>query len=232
MSVDARPVEFRLEDGAVVRGLRWGDGPDWIILLHEPGEDRDLDDWRPLLPAIMSSERTLLTVDLRGHGASDGESDASLLSEDIHDIVTAVRARGADWIALGGAGRSATEILEMDGSTPVDAMLLLSPVFEPGRAGALRGRGEPKLFAVGSRSASLDRDVREARNRSIGWAMLVSMPTGDQGARLLAGPYNSQLIERIVAFLAEQRTLARTGSPGAGESRNQSEERGEKEGPS
>lgn len=232
MTVHAQPFGILMADGVVLRGQRWGEGADWIILLHEPGEDRDLDDWRLLLPAIMAPERTLLTVDLRGHGASDGEADAALLRQDISTVLETGRMQGADWVALGGAGVSATEILELAEHTAIDALVLLSPTFDAGRSREVRGRGEPKLFAVGSQVESINQGVREARNRSIGWAMLVSMPTVDQGAKLLAGPYGSQLTERIVAFLAEQRMLARTRPLGSSGLRNRAGHSGEDEEPS
>ncbi|MBX3069449.1 MAG: alpha/beta hydrolase [Thermomicrobiales bacterium] len=213
MDVRAQALEIPAPNEVVLRGQRWGEGPDWIILLHQAGESRDLDDWRPLLPAIMAPERTLLTVDLRGHGASGGEWDAAVLGEDIAALLTFAQIQGAAWVALAGAGETATQLLAFASSNHIDALVLLTPVFQPGQAHALRGQGEAKLFAVGSWVKSLNLDVREARNRSIGWSMLVSMPTEDQGAELLAGPYSSQLVERIVSFLAEQRMLAKHALP-------------------
>ena len=210
MDMRAQPVEITAEDGVVLRGQRWGDGPDWILLLHETGEARDLDDWRPLLPSILIPERTVLTIDLRGHGASDGTWNGAQWScADIALFVAFARSNGALWIAVAGAGDSATSILEYSSNHPVDASILLSPTYRDGQASVLRGRGEAKLFAVGSRSEQLNADIREARNHSIGWAMLVSLPTDAQGIDLLSGPYSSQLVERIVTFLAEQRMLAR-----------------------
>ncbi len=214
MDVRAQPVEIAAEDGVVIRGQQWGSGPDWIILVHEPGEDRDLDDWHPLLPPILTLERTVLAIDLRGHGASDGEWDDTQSSNaDIAVLMAFAQSNGATWVALAGAGDSATRILEYSSANSIDASILLSPTFHNGQAAALRGRGEAKLFAVGSRSDHLSNDIREARNRSIGWAMLVSMPTDAQGIALLTGSYSSQLIERIVTFLAEQRMLARLTLP-------------------
>ncbi len=213
MSVSVQAVELAMADGIVLRGQQWGTGPDWIVLLHDYGEDRDLDDWRALLPAIMTPERTLLTLDLPGHGASDGEADRSRLPDDLDRILDHAAEQGAEWIALAGAGTTATRMLEKAGSRSIDALVLLSPEMTGEQARTLRGRGEPKLFAVGSRIEALNDAVRQARNWSIGWAMLVTLPTDQQRTELLDGRYASQLIERIVAFLAEQRVLARTGLP-------------------
>lgn len=213
MSVTVQPVELVMADGVVLRGQRWGNGPDWVVLLHDYGEDWDLDDWRALLPAIMTPERTLLTLDLPGHGASDGEADHSRFAGDLDRVLDLAVEQGAQWIALAGAGATATKILEKAGNRAIDALVLLSPELSGEQARTLRGRGEPKLFAVGSRMEALNDAVREARNWSIGWAMLITLPTDQQRTELLNGPYARQLIERIVAFLAEQRVLARTGLP-------------------
>lgn len=213
MDVRAIPVEIPAGDAVVLRGQRWGSGPDWIILLHETGEQRDLDDWRPLLPAIVTSDRTVLSIDLRGHGASDGTWVSASSGADLAALLAYAKTSGAAWVALAGAGDSATHILEFSSANPIDASILLSPVFGAGQATELRGRGEAKLFAVGSRTAQLNRDIRVARNGSIGWAMLVSMPTEAQGTHLLSGPNSGQIIERIVSFLAEQRMLARHRLP-------------------
>ena len=210
MSVDVRPVELTMPDGVVLRGQQWGDGPDWVILFHDVGEERDLDDWRPLLPAILTSERTLLTVDLAGHGASDGDTDPDRLANDLDSILDSAKERGAEWIAVAGAGVSATQLLKNSAVCPIDALILLSPHLTVEEARQSRGQGEAKLFAVGSRSDSFSAAIRQARSASIGWAMLVSLPTDQQGTDLLAGPYASQLIERIVPFVAEQRMLSRT----------------------
>lgn len=209
MAVQVQPIEIAMADGVVLRGQRWGNGPDWIIFLHEPGDDRDLDDWRPLLPAIMADERTLVTVDLRGHGASDGEPDQGRFAKDLDAMLDHATASGAAWVALAGAGLSATELLRRAAERPVDALVLISPAMREEEAVSLRGRGEPKLFAVGSQSEPQNTSVRKARNRSIGWAMLVSLPTDVQGAALLQTRYAAQLTERVAAFLAEQRWIGR-----------------------
>lgn len=209
-----QPAEILATDGIVLRGQQWGNGHDWIILLHETGEDRDLDDWRPLLPFIMTPERTLLTVDLRSHGASDGQWDETLCAGDISALLSFAGTNGAVWVAMVGAGDSATQILVYSSANRIDASILLSPVIRTDQAAALRGQGEAKLFAMGSHSEPLSTSVREARNRSIGWSMLVSMPTTAQGVDLLTGPYSSHLVERISVFLAEQRMLAKHVAPG------------------
>ncbi len=118
MTVHAQPFEILMADGVVLRGQRWGEGADWIILLHEPGEDRDLDDWRLLLPAIMAPERTLLTVDLRGHGDSDYPAtgyDVGTLTEDVRQFLDALN---LDQVILVGHSMANVELCHLTALYP------------------------------------------------------------------------------------------------------------------
>ena len=65
MSVQAIPVELPMSDGVILRGQQWGEGPDWVVLIHDLGEDRDLDDWRPLLPASFRQMPKAIAADRR-----------------------------------------------------------------------------------------------------------------------------------------------------------------------
>ena len=62
-------IERDLPWGGVVRGYRWGKGPDTGILLHEPGVD--LDAWTTLPVKIRRRlESETVAVDLPGLGLS------------------------------------------------------------------------------------------------------------------------------------------------------------------
>ena len=205
-------VEFQT-GGVTLRGHSLGDGNDWLILIHDCDGSSDLDSWRPVFPELANDHRTLLAVDLRGHGASEGEHSPSTIEADLTAATLFARSQGATWIAVLAAGKSATAALESSPTLTFDALVLLSPAdAEHITPCALRGYGEPKLFAVGGQNAALQQCVAHLRGASIGWAMLVTVPTESQGTDLLAGKLASQVRERIAAFLAEQRFIARTRS--------------------
>jgi pimeloyl-ACP methyl ester carboxylesterase len=201
-------AEFQTKDSITLRGLHWEGGRSWLVFVHDCDGESDLDVWRPLIPALLDDEWSMLAFDLRGHGASEG--DKPNIAGDLGAVLEYARERSAEWIAVLASGQTAITALELALEMKVDALVLLSPAVAEGMPlETLRGRGEAKLFAVGGGDVDLQREVSKLRNTSIGWAMLVTVPTKAQGTALLADRMASQVIERIVAFLREQRYLSR-----------------------
>lgn len=206
------PIELQSDDGVTLRGLHWPGSREWLILVHDSDGVSDLDSWRPLMPALTDLDWSILTIDLPGHGASDGEWAGELAST--NDLLATIRytqGQDATWIAVLASGQSAVVALELATTIDLDALVLLSP----SPAGdvsprTLRGEGEAKLFAAGAGDPVRQHAAAQLRKSSIGWAMLINVPTEAQGTNLLSGALGGQVRERIVAFLAEQRFLAKT----------------------
>jgi pimeloyl-ACP methyl ester carboxylesterase len=211
MTASPAPVEFQTRDGVTLRGLHWAGGDAWLVFVHDGDGESDLDSWRPLIPRLLDDGWSMLAFDLRGHGASEGEGNDLEIASDLMAATALARERGAAWVAVLAAGQSAVAALESVPDMSVDALVLLSPTVTDGMPlETLRGRGEAKLFAVGGEDMALQKAVSRLRNSSIGWAMQVTVPTGAQGTALLRDRLASQVIERIVPFVAEQRMLSRT----------------------
>jgi pimeloyl-ACP methyl ester carboxylesterase len=204
MTPDA--VEIETADGVILRGLVWGNHPDRAILLHDIGETADLDDWRPLIPALLGQEFTVLAVDLRGHGASDGDWNPDACVTDIAAIVKSSRTGCVVIVAAGAAATAAVRAMELE---PVDGLVLLSPALEDEPP---RGAGVSKLIIAGA----LDPEFRAAMDRlrvaSIGWAVAVNLPTTAQGTDLLSESWGSHVREHAIAFIRERRFMKANGS--------------------
>ncbi len=67
----AEAVQATTADGVTLRGELVRGGDVWICLVHDVGED--IDAWRPLRPGLARKGWSVLALDLRGHGGSDGE---------------------------------------------------------------------------------------------------------------------------------------------------------------
>jgi pimeloyl-ACP methyl ester carboxylesterase len=203
------PVELVAVDGVTLRGQRWAGADAWVILLHDRGEDEDLDRWGPLAPALAARDWTVLTVDLRGHGASDGDWDQALADEDVVALIEYARERGAAFVAVIAAGASAISALRGVEQGRPGALVLLSPRLEPEQSPAkLRGAGEAKLILVGGGDETARADSERLAKAAIGWVLHVSLPTVDQGTTMLEGAAGRHLREQVIAFLAERRFLA------------------------
>jgi len=203
------PVALTAHDGTVLRGQVWPGGADWAVLVHDVGEDADLDRWRPLLPSLLAQDLTVLAMDLRGHGASGGVWDAARGAADIHGAVAHAWERGAAFVALLAAGASAPDALRVAADATPDALVLLSPTGVAAEtADGLRGAGEAKLLVVGAADLGRRHATDILRRAAIGWTATVSFPTLAQGTDLLTGPWAGHLAEQIHHFLAECRFLA------------------------
>jgi pimeloyl-ACP methyl ester carboxylesterase len=203
------PVEIAVNPATCLRGQLWAGGGQWLILLHDVGPDEDLDQWAPLVPLLTGQSWTVLAVDLRGHGASDGAWDVAFAAPDIAAWVEFARARGASFVGAIASGVSAASTLEATQATRFDALVLLSPSFEDGQPLTnLRGAGEAKLIIVGGG----DPEARVRGERlckvAIGWVALVNLPSSDQGTDLLDTPVAAHLSESVTGFLREHRYLA------------------------
>ena len=121
------PVELVAGDGCVLRGQRWPGPADWVVLLHDVGEDEDLDRWRPLVSHLLAQRFAVFALDLRGHGASEGEWDDAAAVGDIVTAVRFARAAGAATVYVGAAGVSALDALRATAVTAVEGLVLLSP---------------------------------------------------------------------------------------------------------
>ena len=210
-------VEIAVATGVTLRGQRWGQSNAWIILLHEPGEDNDLDRWKPLDAAFASADWTVLNVDLRGHGASDGEWDPAHAPADIAALVADARTRGASFLAIAAAGASAIHTLQSARDVKADTLILLSPPLDPnGPVSDLRGTGEAKLIVVGGGDPAARSCGERLCKVAIGWVMLLNLPSDDQGTDLLRGHVAPHLMEHFARFMREQRHLARLRTRASG----------------
>jgi len=203
----AEPIELTTFDGVVLRGQLWPGGDTWIVLLHEAG--KDLDGWQPLVLPLLDRSYSLLTLDMRGHGASDGDWDLSTVGGDLEMVIGAAHERGAQRIGLIGAGESILPALVNARAQHLFAIVALSP----GPVGEfavdeLRGGAVPKLFIVGSLDERAAEAEQQLRDRMIGWTVLLRLPTEEQGTSLLEGQWALHVQENIVAFLEEQRYLS------------------------
>jgi pimeloyl-ACP methyl ester carboxylesterase len=205
-------VEIR-RGNVTLRGQRWPGDPLTVVLLHEPGEDNDLDRWRPLIPYLLGNGATVLAIDLRGHGASDGDWSPAHEVDDAAAAVSYARQRGA-MVVVCAAGESALAALRAAEVTRVDGLILLSPICDTGDPP--RGPGTPKLLFAGGRDEEARDYAVQLRAASIGPALSVSLPTAERGTALIEGTAAATCREHIVAFLNERRREFALGSPSAG----------------
>jgi pimeloyl-ACP methyl ester carboxylesterase len=219
-------IELNVPAGPVVRGLRWGAGPETVFLIHEPGAD--LDAWG-LLPLRIARSLLMstLAIDLPGHGLSDGPWEPRQLADVVRHLVavehdTAPQEPGRRCYVV-SAGSAATTALTLAADLRLSGLVCLSPAV-PGVAATRnvsmsRSPRTPKLFIAGSLAADDLSTARRLAAASGGWAVVTAIPVTEHATRLLATGWRTRLEEEITAFLLDcqhsspMRTRARANSP-------------------
>jgi pimeloyl-ACP methyl ester carboxylesterase len=195
----------------VIRGQRWAGDQRWVLLVHQPGTKRDLDDWRHVIAYLLKEGVTAAAIDLPGHGLSEGDWTSDRAAADARRFIEWAHREGASSISLIGSGESGVTALKLASEGSIDALVLVSPPsVESSDYFSLRGAGVPKLIISGGKDPVARSAANELRDRSIGWALTVSLPTVDQGAALVAGPFARRAGEVICHFLRERWAMAAT----------------------
>jgi len=235
-----QPIDITTLDGCVLRGHLWPGGHDWVVLVHDVGPDDDLDDWHPLLPGLKALDVSMCAVDLRGHGASDGEWTDTTAVSDVVTVVRFARANGAAVVIVIGAGVAVLPVLAAGEREPIDGVVSLSADMRAKSDGPAlsnapelgadrylstngeravisrhpihelpRSAGIPKLFIVGAHDHSARETTSHLHRASIGWSVIVTLPSGEHGTGLLVGEWLAHIREQIAGFVRERRYLAR-----------------------
>ena len=215
-TLSPQAIEWNLPWGAALRGLRWGDGPDLALLLHEPGADLDA---CLTLPSEIARQLEIETiaVDLPGHGLSDDPWDPARLP----DLLRALPeiAPAVDRRFLIAAGASAIAALEQAPVIELSGLICLSPQRPDQDQNPPRSPRVPKLFVAGSLAGSDLDSARWLATTCGGWTVVTALPVADRGSALLVSSWGGQLIEQIITFLRDcqrrQLPLAHRTGPGA-----------------
>jgi hypothetical protein len=193
-------IERRLPWGAVLRGIRWGDGPDVALLLHEPGVD--VDAWGQLPVEIAHQlEIDPIALDLPGHGLSDDPWEPERLPDLLRNLPEIAPTAGRRFLIA--AGDSAIAALGQASEIEISGLVSLSPQIPGDGWQPPRSPRVPKLLLAGSMAESDLRDARRLATACGGWAVVTSYPVGERGTLLLTSPWGGHLIAEIVTFLRD-----------------------------
>ena len=190
-------MAIRLPDGLVLRGHEWpADGPA-VVFVHDL--DDDLDAWGPVTAEVASHGLRVISVELRGHGLSDGEPDPDLLGQDLTALLGEIAASFGP-VALVSYGRVTESMLflNQDHGAPVQVMVSPLPV-APEEIDWRVTRPAMRLVLKGALNEEVERQVGFIYPRMMGPKLQVSAADDAAGPRLLQE--QPQLIEHLLTFL-------------------------------
>ncbi|RDI73620.1 Alpha/beta hydrolase family [Gaiella occulta] len=191
-------VEITTRDGFVLRGEVAVRASDWIVLVHAPGED--IDAWRPLSTLLEEHQLTVLAVDLRGHGGSDGEPDTAMAATDVEAMLYYARSHMALRVFLAAAAASAVPVLDIADRSPVEGLVLVSPL-------GVQDTGEtpvPRLVLHDPEDA--EQEASAARlAEAPGWSLGISLPAAGRSCGMVQGEWGENVTGYVIAFLRDVR---------------------------
>jgi alpha-beta hydrolase superfamily lysophospholipase len=209
------PVEYSSGDRTTLRSELWPSSDDWVILVHDEGQD--LDAWEDFPAELHGHELTVLCTELRGHGLSDGRWQAASADLDVEAALRYAAVHGAMTTTVIGAGVGAVAALIAAGRLPVTSLALLSPrAALSGHAAAdLRCCTAPKLLVAGALDATAGTAAERLRGLAIGWLLHVTVPGADHGTNLVTGRHATGARRHILGSLFEHRGYALLERQGA-----------------
>ena len=186
-------VEISARDGVLLRGELQEGGAAWLVLVHDVGHDLDV--WRPL--RLAGDGLSVLAVDLRGHGGSEGNAEAASAASDLVDVLAFARDSGAATRVVGAAGEIVHAALEAVAETGVAGFIAICPVGED-----VNGVSSPKLVLVAEGDR---RQVAAGRalQRSPGSAIVVSLPVTGGSAEVVSGAWRTNVESYIRTFVRD-----------------------------
>ncbi len=125
MGVKPIPIAVQLPDGLVLRGHEWSiDGPA-VVFVHDFGDD--LDSWESVTTQVSAAGFRVISIELRGHGLSDGEPDADMVFNDLAAALGEITASFGP-VALVAYGSVAECLLFMDSDSGAPVQVMVSPL--------------------------------------------------------------------------------------------------------
>ena len=193
----AIPIEVALPSGVTLRGLEYPeDGPP-VVFVHDLGAD--LDAWGSIAADVAGQGFRVITLDLRGHGLSDGEADGTTTLDDVRAAFAVVTGTfgPAGLVAYGGVAEVAFALSGDDGA-PVHIVVSPAPLSGAGIDRTNTTAAMRALF-VGANDEYAAGYVRRIYPKLRGQNMWFSAGTTDQGVTLLTNfPH---LVEQLCLFL-------------------------------
>jgi pimeloyl-ACP methyl ester carboxylesterase len=196
-------VEITARDGALLRGELSEGGPIWMVLVHDLGQDLDV--WHPL--RLSGGGVSVLAVDLRGHGGSEGNREAGSTSSDLADVLAFASDRGAEVTVVGVAGGAVQAALDAAAEAGAAGLAAICPLGEE-----VHGASMPKLVLV----AEGDRcqvAAGRALQRSPGSAILVNLPLSGGAAEVLSGEWQTNVESYVRSFVHDVTRSSRAVTP-------------------
>ena len=190
------PIAVRLDSGITLRGHEWAADGMPILFVHDLGED--LDAWGPVPATLATSGFRVISVELRGHGLSDGEPDPDKLVDDVRELVAEVAGSFGPVAVVLHGGASEAALFLNEAASPVQVMISPQPL-DPNGVDWTRTAKSMRIVMVGARNKMAKEYAESIYPKMHGQNLWASTGTSDQGPALLSE--HPTMVEQLVMFV-------------------------------
>lgn len=191
------PIAVRLATDVTLRGHEWSEDGMTILFVHDLGEDLDV--WGSVPATLAKSGFRVVSVELRGHGLSDGEPDPSTVVDDMLDLVAEVAGSfGPVAVVLHGSVSEAAFSMDASTGAPVHVVISPQPLSPDGMDWNNTSRAM-RIVMVGAKNPTALEYAEGIYPKLQGQNLWVSTGAAEQGPELLREHPN--LIEQIAMFV-------------------------------
>lgn len=193
-------VAVRTARGLTLRGHEWPvDGPA-VVFAHDLGDD--LDAWGPVTARVAAAGFRVISMELRGHGLSDGDPDPERLLDDLAEMLAEITGSFGP-VGMVSYGRAACRLLYLNEEAGVPVQALITPFAEeePDWRGT---RSAMRIFLGGSQDEDRHRFLDRIYPKVLGVKLRVSGAAAEAGPQLLQ--VRPQLLEHLIMFMRRELT--------------------------
>ncbi|HDH03623.1 MAG TPA: alpha/beta hydrolase [Actinobacteria bacterium] len=191
------PVAIRLSNDVTLRGYEWSvDGPP-VVFVHDLGDD--LDAWGPVTSKVAHSGFRVISLELRGHGLSDGEPDRTKVREDVRLMLDEIVPSFGP-VGLVSYGAASEVLLSLDGQDGAPVQVIISPQqLEPDGIDWATSKQAMRVIVGGSLDEPTHEYLKAIYPKMLGEKLWVSVATAKHGPALLIDQPTA--LEQMAIFL-------------------------------
>jgi len=183
----ARTISLTTADSVSLSADLLGSGDQGVVLVH--GNSGDRSGWSVLAESLSQAGRQVVAVDLRGHGASKGESDPLKMAEDAKAAAAYLRKHGATRVTVVGAKLGGNIALSAAASDPeIDAVVMISPALNANGVkvtAALKSYGDRPLYLIAGSDDNLSRKAVDLIDNAVDNSTVQILESGGSGMALV-----------------------------------------------
>lgn len=206
-NVPFEEVTFTTEDEINIAGTLFGEGEIVVLLLHMGKAGATQKSWHPFARLVAERGFSVLAIDFRGCGKSEGTRTLRLLINDARAAVEFLRQRGFDRFICMGASMGGTTCMRLALEVDLEGLGVLASTMSLGDPTQVSERDlaqltMPKLFVVGEWDyidvvIEMDKMYQAAGQPK----EMVSYGNAAHGTDLFLSPYGDDLRQQLLDFL-------------------------------